>query len=204
MNDDDVVRCWDANAEVWARHVQAGYDTYRLLYNNPAFFEFVGDVAGLTVLDAGCGEGYNTRLFARRGGRMTGIDISARMIELARAAEVREPLGISYEIGSMADMAQFADRSFDAIVSTMAIMDCADYEGAVSEFGRVLKAGGLLAFSLCHPCFPYTDSEWQHDEEGRPVGLRRSAWPTERRWRRIPSGRKPRATTGRGDRSVRA
>jgi len=32
MNDNNVARCWNGNAEVWARHVRAGYDTYRNLY----------------------------------------------------------------------------------------------------------------------------------------------------------------------------
>jgi len=35
--------------------------------NNPAFLAFVGDLRGKQVLDAGCGEGYNTRLLARQG-----------------------------------------------------------------------------------------------------------------------------------------
>jgi hypothetical protein len=50
MNDDDVARCWDANAPTWARHVRKGYDTYRDLYNNPAFFAFCGDLKGRDVL----------------------------------------------------------------------------------------------------------------------------------------------------------
>ena len=74
--DDEVRQCWDTNAEVWARHVRAGYDTFRELYNNPTFFDFVGDLSGQSVLDAGCGEGFNTRLPAPRGARMAGVDIS--------------------------------------------------------------------------------------------------------------------------------
>lgn len=172
MGDKDVAECWDKNAEVWARHVRAGYDKYRDLYNNPAFFEFVGDVEGLSVLDAGCGEGYNTRLFAQRGARMTGVDISAKMIELARAEEQRNPLGIRYEVASMSDLSLFRDETFDAVISTMALMDCADYDGAVRESWRVLKPGSLFAFSICHPCFTYAISDWDYDESGEVVGIR--------------------------------
>ena len=38
---------------------------------------------GTTLLDAGCGEGYNTRLLAKKGAKVFGVDISKRMIELA-------------------------------------------------------------------------------------------------------------------------
>ena len=57
MEDDGVARCWDTNARTWANDVRKGYDTYRDLFNNPEFFRFCGDMAGLDVLDVGCGEG---------------------------------------------------------------------------------------------------------------------------------------------------
>ncbi len=169
--DSEVSRCWDENAEVWARHVRAGYDTYRDLYSNPAFFEFVGDLSGQEVLDAGCGEGYNTRQFARRGARMTGVDLSARMIQLARAEEEREPLGIRYEVASFSDLSIFAAGTFHAVISMMALMDCADYDRAIREFWRVLRTGGLLAFNILHPCFMNTFKGWERDESGI-VGIR--------------------------------
>jgi len=172
MNDDQVRRGWDEAAGSWARMVRAGYDTYRLLYNNPAFFEFVGDLEGQLVLDAGCGEGYNTRLFAQAGARMVGVDLAPQMIGEARAEEEREPLGIRYEVASVSDLRMFSDASFDAVVSTMALMDCDDYEGAVREFSRVLRPGGLLAFNICHPCFIFSDSQWEYDQQGRVLGLR--------------------------------
>jgi len=60
----EVARCWDENANLWADHVRKGWDAYREYLNNPAFFEFMGDLSGKTVLDAGCGEGYNTLVCA--------------------------------------------------------------------------------------------------------------------------------------------
>src|SRR6056297_3135934 len=88
--------CWDANAENWACLVQAREDTYREEFNNPAFMRFVGKLEGRKTLDLGCGEGYNTRLFAKNGAKMTGIDISRKMIEIARKEEEKYPLGIRY------------------------------------------------------------------------------------------------------------
>ena len=171
MNDDMVGSYWDRNAHIWARQVRAGYDSYREYYNTPAFVAFIGDISGKTVLDAGCGEGYNTRIFARSGANLTGVDVSEQMIELARDEEAREPLGIRFEVASMNDLCVFADDAFDMVVSTMALMDCADYDGAVAEFARVLRPGGTLAFSVTHPCFANDPREWHRDEEGNACEL---------------------------------
>jgi SAM-dependent methyltransferase len=171
-SDADVARCWDANAPVWARHVRAGYDVHRRLYHGPAFLECVGNLAGLEVLDAGCGEGVNARELARRGARVTGVDVSPKMVELARDEEARAPLGIRYELASMSDLQPFGEAAFDAVVSFMALHDCADYEGAVREFCRVLRPGGLLAYVICHPCFTYGFPVWDRNARGEVIGVR--------------------------------
>ncbi len=176
ISEQQVARYWDENANVWADHVRQGWDTYREHFNNPAFFEFMGDLGRKTVLDAGCGEGYNTRLFARSGARMTGVDISERMIELARQEEQREPLGIRYEVASFSDLGIFNDgrrtsRAFDAVVSSMALMDGPDFEGAVKEIFRVLRPGGELMFSIIHPCFMTRGYGWVCDEDENPAGI---------------------------------
>src|SRR5262245_36371821 len=57
----------------------------------------IGDVAGKSVLDLACGGGGFTRRFKERGAdRVVGVDISAEMLNLARAEEARDPRGIEY------------------------------------------------------------------------------------------------------------
>lgn len=168
----EVVRCWDGNADRWADQVRRGWDAYREAFNTPAFFAFLGDLAGLEVLDAGCGEGHNTRLLARQGTHVTGIDISPRMIDLARAHEQREPLGIGYHTAAFDDLAPFAAGTFDCVVSFMALMDGPDLPGALRELHRVLRPGGRLAFSIRHPCFATPQTGWVRDEDGHETGLR--------------------------------
>ena len=167
----EVSRYWDENADLWTEHVRKGWDVYREHFNNPAFFEFIGDLSGKDVLDAGCGEGYNTRIMARRGARITGIDISEKMIAYAREEERCEPLGIRYELASFSDISIFPDESFDDVVSFMALMDGPDYESAVREFHRVLKPEGELFYSVTHPCFVRKGMEWITDESGECVKL---------------------------------
>jgi len=163
---EDVARYWDANAAAWAEQVRRGADVAREWLNNPAFLEFVGDVRGRQVLDAGCGEGYNTRILARRGARMTGVDLSEKMIALARAEEDREPLGIDYRRTSYTDLAMFAEGSFDAVVAFMSLMDGPRFDLAMREAFRVLRPGGMLAFSITHPCFLTKGAQWIRNEDG--------------------------------------
>jgi SAM-dependent methyltransferase len=118
------------------------------------------------VIDLGCGEGSITRLLARRGARMTGVDLSPGMIAEAEAEERREPLGIAYRVDSFTRMMGMSPDSFDAAVSTMAMMDCPDFTGAVHEVFRILKPGAPFCFSILHPCFITPATRWVRDGAG--------------------------------------
>ncbi|MGB2799694.1 MAG: class I SAM-dependent methyltransferase [Dehalococcoidia bacterium] len=146
--------------------MRKGRDVCRDYYNNPAFLGFLGDMKGKTVLDVGCGEGYNTRLLAKLGARMTGVDISPKLIEFAREEERKNPLGIRYEVISFSNLSIFEDESLDVVVSFMALMDGPNYEGAVKDILRVLRPGGELIFSVTHPCFMTRGFGWIEDEQG--------------------------------------
>jgi SAM-dependent methyltransferase len=169
--DVDVAACWDGNADQWMRDVRDGFDVYRDVFTLPAFLEFLPPLDGLDLIDFGCGEGSNTRRFAQMGARMTGIDVSGRMIEHARQAERENPLGIAYRVSSYSVDAGFPDASFDGVVSTMALMDGPDFDGAMREAYRLLRPGGFLAFSILHPCFITSGSEWLKNDEGQTVGM---------------------------------
>ena len=171
ISEKTVAKHWNRNAPVWAQLVRKGEDAYREHFNNPAFLKFIGSLRGKTVLDAGCGEGYNTRILARAGATMTGVDISRRMIALARAEEKRRPLGIRYFRDSFTDLSRFDDASFDDAVSFMAMMDSPDFASGAREVFRVLRPGGSFIFSILHPCFMTPGLGWVRDEKGECVKL---------------------------------
>ena len=174
ISEQEAAELWNKNAAVWARHVGKGYDVYRLYLNNPNLLKLIGEVRGKKMLDAGCGEGYNTRILARQGALMTGIDISKEMIGYARAAEEGESLGIRFEITSYTDLSMFPSGSFDAVVSFMALMDGPDFKGAMKAIFRVLRPGGNLYFSISHPCFQTKGMGWLKDARGRTLKLLQS------------------------------
>jgi len=105
-------------------------------------------------LDLACGEGYNTRILAKKGAKeVVGIDFSKKLIEFARREEVKEKLGITYYATDASDLKRFQGSYFDLVTCFMALQDIDDYEGAVSEVFRVLKNRGRFVFSVPHPCF---------------------------------------------------
>jgi ubiquinone/menaquinone biosynthesis C-methylase UbiE len=152
MDHEDVGRFWNANADAWTKLARAGYDIYRDHLNTPAFFDLLPEVKGLSGLDIGCGEGYNTRLLAARGANVTAIDIAEVFIEHAKRAEEEEPLGIDYRVASAVEL-PFADAAFDFATGFMSFMDIPETARVFSEANRVLKPGGFLQFSITHPCY---------------------------------------------------
>ena len=169
--DEATVRAhWNGNAKAWVALSQAGYDKCRDLVNTPGFLAILPPVGGLAGLDLGCGETTNTRRVAARGAVMTGIDISEGMLEGAVALERQDPMNITTHRASM-DALPFEDASFDFCVSFMAMMDCQNQGGALSEAFRVLRPGGFLQFSITHPATTTAVRYWVRDEGGRKLAL---------------------------------
>ena len=119
-----------------------------------ALLGMVGDVQGLRVLDLACGQGRMTRELARRGGRVTGVDISGAQLEKGRTREQNEPLGVSYVHEDAALPGALAGQEFDMVVCHFGMSDIDDLEGVVATVARVLRKGGRFIFSIVHPCFP--------------------------------------------------
>ena len=131
---------------------RAGYDVYRDELNTPAFMAILPAIRGLSGIDIGCGEGYNTRKLAHAGARIVGIDIAESFICHAKALERNNPLGIEYKNASALDL-PFPDERFDFATAIMSLMDVPDPEKALSEAYRVVKTSGFIQFSILHPCF---------------------------------------------------
>ncbi|MFX1486113.1 MAG: class I SAM-dependent methyltransferase [Promethearchaeota archaeon] len=144
---------WNDAAESWVDFVRKGKDYHRDQINNPAAFGLIGNVKGMNVLDLACGEGYNTRILARKGAKVVGVDLSERMIEFARQEEKTEELGISYHNLDASDLKEFSSHHFDLVTCFMSLQDIESYEKAISEVARVLKNRSRFIFSIPHPCF---------------------------------------------------
>jgi ubiquinone/menaquinone biosynthesis C-methylase UbiE len=125
---ESIKKEWNDAAESWVDFVRKGKDYYRDELNNPATFKLIGDVKGRLVLDLACGEGYNTRILARKGAKTTGVDFSEKMIELAKREESKEKLRITYYVSDAADMKELSSSCFDLATCFMSLQDIERYK----------------------------------------------------------------------------
>jgi ubiquinone/menaquinone biosynthesis C-methylase UbiE len=105
---------------------------------------------GERVLDVGCGTGIVAREVASRLGAtsaVTGIDLSANMLTVARAAAAGERLAIEWREGN-AEQLPFHDAAFDLVLSQFALMFVADKAAALSEMRRVVTRSGRVLISV--------------------------------------------------------
>jgi 2-polyprenyl-3-methyl-5-hydroxy-6-metoxy-1,4-benzoquinol methylase len=126
---------------------------------NPAIFRLLGPVKGKTILDAGCGQGYLSRLLAKKGADVVGLEPTPTLINYAMERERHERLGIKY---IQADLSFYNQPTlqFEAVVSNMVLMDIPEYEKALSNCLAWLVPGGSFVFSLSHPCFEVSYQEY--------------------------------------------
>jgi len=152
-NKDEISKVWDEAAEAWSDFVRTGKDYYREYLNNPATFELIGNIRGKRVLDLACGEGYNTRILAKKGAKVTAVDFSPATIEIARQKKAEENLGIIYLVRDASDLRDLPSDHFDLVTCFMSLQDIEHLGKAVSEAARVLRPKGRFIFSIPHPCF---------------------------------------------------
>ncbi|MDE3155081.1 MAG: ubiquinone/menaquinone biosynthesis methyltransferase [Acidobacteriota bacterium] len=100
---------------------------------------------GAQALDLACGTGDITFDLVRRGARAIGLDITSRMIDLARAKVTagRAPAAAGFLVGDMMAL-PFGDGSFDLVTAGYGLRNVPDLDGALDEIRRVLTPGGLF------------------------------------------------------------
>ena len=117
----------------------------------------LGDVAGLDVLELGCGAAQWSIALAGRGARPVGLDLSERQLEHAR--RLMATAGVEFPIvHASAEAVPLPDASFDIVFCDHGALTFADPYRTVPEAARLLRRGGLFAFSHHSPietiCWP--------------------------------------------------
>lgn len=144
---------WDAASEIWASCKQKGGNTLQKEIITKTLLKELGDVKQQVILDAGCGEGFYSRLMSGLGARVTGVDFSNNQIQKAKEIETTNNLGIKYINESVTNLKSIKNNSIDKIVSIMLTMylDDSNLAKTMQEFQRVLKPDGELLIITRHP-----------------------------------------------------
>ena len=141
----------------------------------------LGEVAGLDVVELGCGTAYFSARLARRGARPVGVDPTPAQLETAR--RLQGETGVEFPlVEAPAESVPLLDASFDLAFSEYGASLWADPERWVPEAARLLRPGGRLVFLtnslllyLCVPPVGVVTEQLQRPQ----FGMGRIAWPGE-------------------------
>lgn len=147
-------------------------DNFNVLLEQPAMRKLLPDIKGKRVLDIGCGAGGNCLDFVNRGAEsVTGIDLSEKMLELARENCSHEK--ITYLRISMSELSELPkpDGGFGLVYSSLAVHYAEDFPRLMREIYALTERGGTLLFSQEHPVMTATEGEgnWNYDENGNKI-----------------------------------
>lgn len=158
MTDSD----YDGFADAYASANADGF--FNAWYEKPAMLRLLGDVRGQRILDAGCGSGPTSVAVSDRGAEVSGFDVSAAMIEIAR----RHLPDADLRVHDLAEPLPWADEAFDVAVASLVLHYLPDWSGPLAELYRVLAPGGRLLVSVNHPgAFPITHRDLAYFEVTR-------------------------------------
>ena len=153
---DDVRIYWDQHIHdlditthpVGSRGFFADLDQYHFekLHHLLRLVDFDG-YRGRSVLEVGCGAAVDLARFARGGAEVTGVDLTASAIELARANFAQQELSGRFEVAD-GEHLPFASNSFDAVYAHGVVQYTANPQALVDECRRVLKPGGTAIFQV--------------------------------------------------------
>jgi SAM-dependent methyltransferase len=153
----------DAVREYWNRHIHdleitmhpvgsRGFFDDREQYHFVKLHHLLRLVAfdgyrGRSVLEVGCGAGVDLARFAKGGAVVTGVDLAASAIDLARANFEQQGLQGRFEVAD-GERLPFPDNSFDLVYAHGVVQYTADPQRLVEECRRVLKPGGEAVFQV--------------------------------------------------------
>jgi 2-polyprenyl-6-hydroxyphenyl methylase/3-demethylubiquinone-9 3-methyltransferase len=138
-------RWWDPNGE------------FKPLHDiNPCRLDFIDDIAGVTgkaIIDVGCGGGILAESMAKRGGKVTGIDMGGAPLEVARLHALETGATVDYSQGTAEDFAAVNAATFDIVTCMEMLEHVPDIHSTIRACATLAKPGGHLFFSTInrHP-----------------------------------------------------
>jgi SAM-dependent methyltransferase len=177
---------WTAQAASYVeparRHWASDEPTWGIYEIPEASVGTIGEVDGLDAIELGCGTAYWSAWLARRGARVTGVDITPA--QLATARELQAEHGLEFPlIEASAEAVPLPDASFDFALSEYGASLWCEPERWIGEAARLLRPGGRLVFLTNSPlvmlCTPESGEPAGERLQRDQFGMYRFEWPDE-------------------------
>ena len=165
---------WDAVAGWYDGWVGKGGSEHHRKLAIPSVMRLLALKKGESLLDIGCGQGVLAEQARRGGAAYTGVDVSPRLLEMARKHHKdNQTRFVQADACRLAASKDLKAGEFDAAVFLLSIQDINPLDEALTSAAWALKPGGRLVMLMTHPCFRIPrQSGWGYDEN-RKLNYRR-------------------------------
>lgn len=139
---------YDSFAEQYNDRVKAGGPevSYRYIAEQ---LQRHSDVQGLNICDIGCGQGELSHRLSLLGAKVTGVDLSGELLAYARKTTGQ----VEWIQDDAMRLGKLPSETYDAVVSSVMLMDVPDHKAVFRASHRILKPHGIMIWVIMHPCF---------------------------------------------------
>ena len=162
MNEKSILDRWSSNAKEWTRAVRDRQIPSRTAIADRVILELAGSGQERAALDLGCGEGWLTRALTGQGWRMTGVDGSGPLVDIARASSNETFLHLDYDRART----ELSPCSFSLVIANFSLLGEVSVEAAFRATHSVLERQGRFVVQTVHPLVvgpPYS-SGWRIED----------------------------------------
>ena len=151
MVKDKILHAYEVMAEKYNELID--FKPHNAYYDRPNTLKLIREPAGKSILDAACGPGKYAEILISKGAKVTGFDMSPKMVQLAKERNEKSGDFFLHDLSQPFEMIK--DESFDIVLCALALHYVEDWNATIKEFYRVLKPKGYLIISIEHPFFEY-------------------------------------------------
>lgn len=158
----NITKSWEINALEWARLIEQESIASRK-FTNPAIVKAVKKYKPVNILDLGCGEGWLARALSTDKNKVTGIDATEVLLEIARKNGTQNFYRMTYE--EIIDDAEIPEAPFDAVVLNFCLYQKEEIPHLLLALKNSLVPSGFIFIQTLHPAFlilnelPY-ENQW--------------------------------------------
>ena len=119
---------------------------------------------GSSILDINCGTGIDAIALARRGYKVSGIDLAPKMIERAARKAIQQSLALTFRISSFENLETVRQSQFDLMLSNFGGLNCVESLARVAQqtASRIKPRKSRSASTLCTaPCTSWSGCSWK-------------------------------------------